>query len=65
MEQNLLRINENINENEFNEVYAGWVSVLMNLKAVADFQCDLRNHNLKKLGMKAMPIINLKNCLFL
>ena len=38
-------INENVEEDEFAEVNAGWVSVLMNLKAVADFQCDLRNHN--------------------
>ena len=27
------------------EVKAGWVSVLMNLKAVADFGVDLRNHD--------------------
>ncbi|TAI46947.1 SRPBCC family protein [Flagellimonas allohymeniacidonis] len=37
--------NENVAESEFAEVNAGWVSVLMNLKAVADFQCDLRNHD--------------------
>ncbi len=44
----LLLINENVSESDFAEVNAGWVSVLMNLKAVADFQCDLRNHNPKK-----------------
>ncbi|WP_185154077.1 SRPBCC domain-containing protein [Fulvivirga sp. M361] len=44
----LTLINENVNENDFPEVNAGWVSVLMNLKGVADFQCDLRNHNSKK-----------------
>ena len=41
----LTLVNENIPENEYLEVYAGWVSVLLNLKAVADFQCDLRNHD--------------------
>ncbi|WP_422861107.1 SRPBCC domain-containing protein [Flagellimonas sp. W118] len=40
--------NENIPESDFYQVHAGWISVLMNLKAVADFQCDLRNHNPKK-----------------
>ena len=44
----LLLINQNLPENDFAEVSAGWVSVLMNLKAVADFQCDLRNHNTNK-----------------
>ncbi len=41
----LTLINENVPESEFCETKAGWVSVLMNLKATADFQCDLRNHN--------------------
>ena len=44
----LTLINENVNESDFNEVSAGWISVLMNLKAAADFQCDLRNHNSNK-----------------
>lgn len=44
----LTLINENVIESDFSEVNAGWISVLMNLKAVADFQCDLRNHNPKK-----------------
>lgn len=44
----LTLINENVSESDFSEVHAGWISVLMNLKAVADFQCDLRNHNRKK-----------------
>lgn len=44
----LILTNENVPEDEFDEVHAGWVSVLMNLKAVADFQCDLRNHDPKK-----------------
>ncbi|PRX54787.1 SRPBCC family protein [Flagellimonas meridianipacifica] len=44
----LVLINENVQENEFSEVNAGWISVLMNLKAVADFQCDLRNHDSKR-----------------
>nr|WP_299066903.1 SRPBCC domain-containing protein [uncultured Allomuricauda sp.] len=41
----LILINENVPESDFSEVHAGWISVLMNLKAVADFQCDLRNHD--------------------
>ncbi len=41
----LTLINENVPEKDYTEVNAGWVSVLMNLKAVADFQIDLRNHN--------------------
>ena len=44
----LTLINENVSESDFSEVHAGWISVLMNLKAVADFHCDLRNHNPKK-----------------
>ena len=44
----LTLINENVAEDEFVEVHAGWVSVLMNLKAAVDFQCDLRNHNPNK-----------------
>jgi uncharacterized protein YndB with AHSA1/START domain len=30
------------------EVIAGWVSVLMSLKAAADFGVDLRNHDLRR-----------------
>ncbi|WP_445382973.1 SRPBCC family protein [Robiginitalea sp. IMCC43444] len=45
---NLTLVNENVTESDFSEVNAGWISVLMNLKAVADFQCDLRNHDPKK-----------------
>ncbi len=41
----LTMVNEGVNEKEYMEMYAGWVSVLLNLKAVADYQCDLRNHN--------------------
>nr|WP_299338039.1 SRPBCC domain-containing protein [Allomuricauda sp.] len=44
----LTLINENVSSSDFSEVHAGWISVLMNLKAVADFQCDLRNHNPEK-----------------
>lgn len=44
----LLLINEHVPADDYVEVSAGWVSVLMNLKAVADFNCDLRNHNDKK-----------------
>ncbi|GAA4277304.1 SRPBCC family protein [Aquimarina mytili] len=44
----LTLINKNVHESEFSEVKAGWISVLMNLKAVADFKCDLRNHDPKR-----------------
>lgn len=41
---------ENINvlSEVFEETKAGWVSVLLALKAYADFGVDLRNHNLNK-----------------
>lgn len=39
---------EGIAEEEYLEVYAGWVSVLMSLKAFADFGVDLRNHRAGK-----------------
>ncbi len=32
-------------EDDWLESYAGWVSVLMNMKAVLDFGADLRNHD--------------------
>ncbi|MHA7870796.1 MAG: SRPBCC domain-containing protein [Hyphococcus sp.] len=35
-------------EDDWLESYAGWVSVLMNLKAVLDFDADLRNHDSAK-----------------
>jgi uncharacterized protein YndB with AHSA1/START domain len=41
----LILENENVPESDYAEVYAGWVSVLLNLKSVADFQHDLRNHH--------------------
>ena len=37
--------NEGIADTDFIEVHSGWVSVLLNLKAAADFQIDLRNHD--------------------
>ena len=33
------------NENSKNEMTAGWISVLMAMKAAVDFGIDLRNHN--------------------
>jgi len=36
---------ENIPEPDFMEVHAGWVSVLLNLKAFLEHGIDLRNHN--------------------
>jgi uncharacterized protein YndB with AHSA1/START domain len=38
---------QGIPENDRSEVLAGWVSVLMALKASVDFGIDLRNHNPK------------------
>jgi hypothetical protein len=40
--------NTEVDENEYSEILAGWVSVLMNLKAVCDYQVDLRNHDKNK-----------------
>ena len=37
--------NEQVPPEEYNDSYAGWISVLLNLKAVVDYQVDLRNHN--------------------
>ncbi len=37
--------NTHVAEDEYDEVNAGWVSVLMNLKAVTDHGVDLRNHH--------------------
>ncbi len=38
-------INTNVPEEEFADMYAGWVSVLMALKASVDYNIDLRNHD--------------------
>lgn len=35
-------------ESDWLESYAGWVSVLMNMKSVIDFGADLRNHDPEK-----------------
>ncbi len=40
--------NERVPDNKYLEMYSGWVSVLMNLKSVADFEVDLRNHDPEK-----------------
>ena len=44
----LTLINENIATGEYLDVYAGWVSVLLNLKAAVDYNLDLRNHDINK-----------------
>lgn len=41
----LLLTNSGVSQEEHAEVHAGWVSVLLPLKAVADFGVDLRNHD--------------------
>ncbi len=40
--------NSQVPKEEHQEVHAGWVSVLLNLKAAVDFRCDLRNHDAKR-----------------
>lgn len=40
--------NQNVPAEVFDETNAGWVSILLALKAYADFNVDLRNHNRKK-----------------
>ena len=44
----LLLINKDIPGEEYDQVAAGWVSVLMSLKAAVDFGIDLRNHDAAK-----------------
>ena len=41
----LLLTNDGVAEADYEEVHAGWLSVLLPLKAVADFGVDLRNHD--------------------
>lgn len=41
----LTLINEGILDDQYLDIHAGWVSVLLNLKAAVDFKCDLRNHD--------------------
>lgn len=41
----LTLINEGISEKNYLDAHSGWVSVLLNMKAVVDYNCDLRNHN--------------------
>jgi len=36
--------NEGVGDSNYLDTYAGWVSVLLNLKAVIDYEVDLRNH---------------------
>ncbi len=38
-------VNDGIADEEYEEVHAGWVSVLLPLKAAVDFRVDLRNHD--------------------
>jgi uncharacterized protein YndB with AHSA1/START domain len=41
-------LNEGVGEEERMEMTAGWVSVLMAMKAAVDFGVDLRNHHLAR-----------------
>jgi len=38
-------INEGVRDSEYLDTYAGWVSILLNLKAIIDYKIDLRNHD--------------------
>jgi hypothetical protein len=40
----LTLINFKVKPEDYMEMYAGWISVLLSLKAMADFGIDLRNH---------------------
>jgi hypothetical protein len=44
----LTLINEGIPDSEYLDTHAGWVSVLLNFKAVIDYKIDLRNHDIKR-----------------
>ncbi|TXT58760.1 MAG: hypothetical protein BAJALOKI3v1_1220003 [Promethearchaeota archaeon] len=44
----LLLINEGVIDSEFADINAGWVSVLLNFKAVIDYEVDLRNHDMNR-----------------
>lgn len=44
----LTLIHENVPEEQYVETKAGWVSVLLALKAFADFGVDIRNHRKEK-----------------
>lgn len=41
----LTLLNSQVSEEEYDEIHAGWVSLLMTMKAAIDFQIDLRNHD--------------------
>jgi hypothetical protein len=45
---NITVINENVPSSDYEETSAGWVSVLLALKAFADFGIDIRNHSKEK-----------------
>lgn len=41
----VVELTADVEADEFDETNAGWVSVLLNLKAVGEFGVDLRNHD--------------------
>ncbi len=45
---NLSLVCTGVKESDYEEMHAGWISVLMALKAAADFNIDLRNHDPKR-----------------
>jgi uncharacterized protein YndB with AHSA1/START domain len=44
----LYLVHEGVNNQEWNEVHAGWLNVLFPLKAAVGFGVDLRNHDQKR-----------------
>lgn len=44
-ETDLTVIHENVPASEYEDTKAGWISVLLTLKAYADFGIDIRNHD--------------------
>lgn len=47
-ETDLLLVSRGVPRDEYEDVPAGWVSVLMALKAALDFGVDLRNHSVER-----------------
>ena len=45
-------IANNVDNSMKYEMTAGWVSVLMTMKAALDFETDLRNHDIERTWIK-------------
>lgn len=44
----LVMLNSKVPEEDYRTNYAGWVSLLLTLKAMVDFNVDIRNHDTKR-----------------